>query len=56
MFDYPVKCKKCDQEDNYDNLKNMYDWLVQGYRRLEKRLAFSLEENRQLKIKLGERV
>lgn len=43
--------EKCAQ---LNSLRDMYGWLNRGYRNLEKKYADLLEENQQLKIKLGE--
>lgn len=35
--------------ENMETLKTMYDWLLSGYKNLEKRFAETLEENQHLK-------
>lgn len=49
-YEGEIYAEKCLE---FDNLKFMYDALNRGYRNIEQRLARLIEENQQLKIRLG---
>ncbi|HSG32627.1 MAG TPA: hypothetical protein VLB82_13905 [Thermodesulfobacteriota bacterium] len=54
MFDYINRHDQLFFE--FEKIMTKYKWLNDGYRNIEKQLAECMEENRQLKIKLGERI
>lgn len=44
------------QVEDMETLRHMYQWLVKGYREIERRLAKTQEENESLKAQLNKNI